>query len=82
MAQSLTDRRTTVLARLVNIDAILDDLTACPKPTYTVDSQTFKWTEYYEMLSNARKDLLAECDALTDMIGGHGFEDTQVFVGN
>jgi len=28
----------------------LTDLTANPKPTYTIDGRTFQWTEYQTML--------------------------------
>ena len=80
MAQTLAERLVIVWARIASIDTILDDLVTCPKPTYTVDAQTFKWTEYYEMLTNARKSLLAEADALTDITEGAGFEATQVYV--
>lgn len=80
MSQTTAARLAVVQARITAIDAQLDQLASCMKPTYTVDGQTFKWNEFRKGLREERAELLAECDRLTDIQGGHGFEQTQVFV--
>ncbi len=80
MAVSTAARITHLVALIANIDAIQLDMTSCPKPTYTVDAQTFKWTEYFEMLTEQRLKALAEHDALVDIQDGAGFETGQAFV--
>ena len=80
MAQTLSDRIAIVQARIVAIDAILDDLLTCPKPTYTIDATNFKWTEYFEMLTKTRDKLQVECGDLVDARDGHGFSAHQVHV--
>lgn len=80
MAQTLAQRLAVVTARITAVDVLIDGLMANFKPTYTVDGQTFKWGEYLEILTKARKELLAESDALQDMDGAYGFEQTQVYV--
>lgn len=40
-----------------NYIAQLKDISVNPKPTYTVDGQTFKWTEYQKFLTEQIKTL-------------------------
>lgn len=80
MAQTISERITKISAEVLQIDALISDLLACPKPTYTVDAQTFKWGEYLKILKEMRSELEAECDALIDIRDGNGFEETQIFV--
>ena len=60
---------------LDNIRARIKEITAAPKPTYTVDGQTVKWGEYLEQLLRAEKQL-AEAVTRED---GPFEERTQVF---
>lgn len=80
MAQTNAERLTKISAEIVKLDSLISSLLDCPKPTYTVDGQTFKWGEYLKQVREMRESLQAEEDRLTDITGGHGFEATQVFV--
>lgn len=40
-----------------NVEAKLVEITASPKPDYTIDGKTVKWADYFRMLTQARKDL-------------------------
>ena len=49
-----------------NVAAQLVEITANPKPTYSIDGQSVSWTEHYRALLQTFKDLVA----LQQMIGG------------
>lgn len=56
----------------------LHEVLASPKPTYTVDGQTFKWNEYVKML----REGIAEIDkTLVGLDQSGGLTMTQVFSG-
>ncbi len=40
-----------------NLAAVLAQVTASPKPTYTVDGETYQWMEYVQMLMTQTKGL-------------------------
>ena len=40
-----------------NLIAKLEEVTQCPKPTYSIDGQSVSWTEYYKMLMEQIKSI-------------------------
>lgn len=47
---------------LDNLIAIREEITRSPKPTYDIDGQEVKWTEYLEAITKQIAVLLAESD--------------------
>jgi hypothetical protein len=47
---------------LDNLIAIREQITRSPKPTYDIDGQEVKWTEYLEAITKQIAVLLAESD--------------------
>ena len=80
MAVSLSDEITLLTARLAQIDARLDEMFDCVKPSYNVDGQKFDWTQYQEFLVNARAATIKRLCLLDDIQNGTGFEVTQIDV--
>lgn len=79
MALDLAAELTSVETRLSKAQARLDEMLDCPRPTYTVDGETFKMTEYQEFLQNLIEKLERRRDILTRAISGGGFTATQAF---
>jgi hypothetical protein len=46
-----------------NILVLIEEITAAPKPSYTIDGQTFKWAEYLKQLQESLQ-------LIEDMIAG------------
>lgn len=46
-----------------NMAARLKEITATPKPTYTIDGQTVLWGQYQRLLLEQMKNLRAEIEA-------------------
>ena len=60
---------------LTNIRALIKEITAAPKPNYSVDGQSVKWGDYLTQLLKAERQLV---DAVQSEDGP--FEErTQVF---
>lgn len=70
---------TRVEAQLEKAESRLDEMLSCVQMTYTVDGETFKATEYQEMLLRMIKNLRARRDVLCRILNGEGFTSTQVF---
>jgi hypothetical protein len=47
-----------VTTAIDNVAAILAEITANPKPDYSIDGQSVSWTSYYATLTQRMKDLL------------------------
>lgn len=75
---AIADTITTLTARLALVDARLDEMLDCPRPSYNVDGQKFDWTQYQEMLIRMRRDIIEELEDLEDARDGVGFETGQV----
>jgi hypothetical protein len=41
-----------------NVAAVLAEITANPKPDYSIDGQSVSWTSYYATLTQRMKDLM------------------------
>ena len=80
MAIEIGEQITILTTRLAQIDARLDEMFDCPRPTYSVDGQRFDWTQYQEMLMEARKTVLRQLEDLHDIQDGAGFETGQIHV--
>jgi hypothetical protein len=78
MARTDAQRLEVLLNTRDQIDDLILSVTTRPKPTYTVDGQTFKWAEYLEILRKQRDAILLEV-AKFDRPGG--LTMTQVFTG-
>lgn len=63
-----------LVAARANIAARLREITATPKPSYSIDGQTFSWTEYFEALSRQYRSLGELAGAQDEY-----FEQTQLF---
>lgn len=63
-----------LVAARANIAARLKEITATPKPSYSVDGQSFSWAEYLAELQRSY-------DNLSKLIGAQSeyFEQTQIF---
>ena len=75
---AIADTITTLTARLALVDARLDEMLDCPRPSYNVDGQKFDWTQYQEMLIKMRRDIIEELEDLEDARDGVGFEVGQI----
>lgn len=42
---------------LQNIDTAILNLTANPKPSYSINGQSVQWGEYFKQLTSARQDI-------------------------
>jgi ABC-type glycerol-3-phosphate transport system substrate-binding protein len=49
---------TDISQAIANISAIIKDITANPKPNYTVDGQTVNWSDYLDTLTTKLSSLL------------------------
>lgn len=78
MAIDISARITTLTTRLAKVDARLDEMLDCPRPSYNVDGQKFDWTQYQEMLLKMRREIVEELDDLSDANDGIGFEIGQI----
>jgi len=47
-----------------NIASQLKDLTLHPKPSYSVDGQTYQWSAYFRMLADMRREIQDQINAL------------------
>ena len=63
-----------LVAARANIAARLREITATPKPSYSIDGQTFSWTEYFEALARQYRSLGELAGAQDEY-----FEQTQLF---
>lgn len=41
-----------------NLDAAIRDLTANPKPNYSINGQSVSWGDFYSQLAKARQDII------------------------
>ncbi len=57
MARTDEERKVILQQQLDQIDDLILKITVKPKPTYDIDGQMVKWTEYLEMLSKQRTAL-------------------------
>jgi hypothetical protein len=60
-----------------NVAAILAQITADPKPTYSIDGQSVSWESYFSMLS----DKLEKLNQLIQVEGGPFERQTQALSG-
>ena len=79
MALDLSAELTAVEARLAKAQARLDDMLDQCRPTYTVDGETFKTTEYQDFLVKTIRALEKRQDLLSRALTGDGFTSTQGF---
>ncbi len=79
MAIDLSAQLATVEASLAKAQARLDDMLDQCRPTYTVDGETFKTTEYQAFLVKTIKELERRQDLLSRALTGEGFQGTQAF---
>ena len=78
MARTDAERLTKLLEIRDSIDDRIAEVVSKPRPTYTVDGQTFKWAEYLEVLNKQRDAVLAQIAAAS---ASGGLTVTQVFTG-
>lgn len=50
---------TAMETALANVEAKIVEVSANPKPEYTIDGKTVKWSDYFRMLMENRKEILA-----------------------
>lgn len=79
MSSNLTEELAQVERQLAAANERLEEMLACPRPTYTVDGETFKMTEYQEMLDKMIERLRKRRDILCRATSGDGFAGAQVF---
>lgn len=59
-----------------NIVTLIGQITAKPKPTYDIDGQMIKWTEYLDQLRKSKAQILQD---IIDLEGPYEFE-TQAYL--
>lgn len=46
-----------LIAELAAVDALRAQITAQPKPNYSIDGESWSWAEYYQMLLTQRIEI-------------------------
>ena len=53
----MATRQENLQSALNNIAALIKDLTALPRPTYSVDGKSYSWSDYLSMLITQQEAL-------------------------